>query len=111
MASLLVRLRRQLSGATRSSLVVLLGCLGCAQTLPSAAVQTVRAPQASLAAPADDGIRLVQHTELPAPKVLPDNTGAAGAPLSTPVAAPAGDKVLPINLDSVLRLAQDQNGQ
>jgi outer membrane protein TolC len=79
----------------------LLGCGGCAQTIPSAVVQSDRA-SAPVDTPPRATIRLVQHTELPPPSELapPPN-----------VTADHGDKVLPINLDTVLRLAQDQNGQ
>src|ERR1051326_587109 len=93
--------RRQPKPVLRLIATSLLACVGCAQTIPSAVVQSDRTlPQAVKPSPAT--ITLVQHTELPPPSEVatPPKTAENHA-----------DKVLPINLDTVLRLAQDQNGQ
>src|SRR5687768_17537112 len=90
----------------------LVGCVGCSQTSlttlpsPSAPIPAMPRPAAAPvvakimdpapARTAPPSVKQVQHTELPAPKVLPE-----------PVAVTQG-KPLPINLDTVMRLAGDQ---
>jgi outer membrane protein TolC len=74
---------------------------GCAQTIPGAVVQSDGASAPALQPPRAT-ITLAQHTELPPP------TEVATQPK---VAADHDGKLLPINLDTVLRLAHDQNGQ
>ncbi len=86
---------------------VLLG-LGCAQLLPS---QVTSPAVARAQAPAEAPV------SLPAlPAQAPRQPKLAGPELAPPpqaVAAPQGANphAVPINLDTVLRLAQDQNGQ
>ncbi len=97
-------------------LLGLLSCAGCAQTSPT----TVNArpnptqPNAvwqSAAAGSKASIQLAQYTELPEPKVLKTNPATPGKIATLGAADHHAPKVLPINLDTVFRLAQDQNGQ
>jgi outer membrane protein TolC len=136
MATILVWLRQRLrTWALAGHLLVasLLGCLGCAQTLPSSILQSTANLHHPPSGPSDD-IQLAQYTQLPPPQTLPPaqtgqpvnggnggqgkngqgNNGQANGgpgPMVPVDTLDHGDKTLPINLDTVLRLACDKNGE
>lgn len=74
-------------------LVGLLGLTGCSQFAPSAVLMQPHVARAAAQTP----------TELPPPSAVPNHGAALGAP--------ADARKLPINLDTVLRLSEDRNGQ